>query len=52
MGKPTHDARLVALMLEHGVTHLLTFNSGDFNRYQEIGVIDPADPATFPAPAP
>lgn len=42
-GKPTHDARLVAAMLRHGVTHLLTFNVGDFNRYAEITAIDPSN---------
>ena len=27
-----HDARLVAAMLVHGLTHILTFNTKDFNR--------------------
>lgn len=42
-GKPSHDARLVAAMLVHGVTHLLTFNDGDFKRYSEIIVVNPQD---------
>lgn len=41
IGKPCHDARLVALMLAHGVTHLLTLNPSDFARYSEITVLTP-----------
>jgi predicted nucleic acid-binding protein len=40
-GKRVHDARLVAVMLAHGVTHLLTFNPGDFSSIGEIEVIHP-----------
>jgi predicted nucleic acid-binding protein len=40
-GKQTHDARLVAAMLRHGLTHMLSFNVHDFQRYSEISVIDP-----------
>jgi predicted nucleic acid-binding protein len=29
-GKPTHDARLVAVMQVHGLTSILTFNPSDF----------------------
>ena len=32
-GKQVHDANLVATMLAHGVTRLLTFNAGDFRRF-------------------
>ena len=32
-GKKVHDARLVAMLTTHGVTHLLTFNVGDFRPY-------------------
>lgn len=42
-GKEVHDARLVAAMLSHGVTHLLTFNTDDFKRYTQITVINPVD---------
>jgi predicted nucleic acid-binding protein len=42
MGKNAHDARLVAAMAVHGITHLLTFNSGDFTRYPGIVVLEPA----------
>ncbi len=42
-GVQVHDARLVAAMLVHDVTHILTFNMQDFTRYasEEIIVIDP-----------
>ena len=41
-GKPSHDARYVAAMLAHGVTHILTFNDADFRRFPEITVLTPA----------
>lgn len=40
-GKQVHDARLVAAMLRHAVSHLLTFNAADFARYSEITVVEP-----------
>lgn len=40
-GKKTHDARLIAAMNVHGVTHILTFNIKDFERYPGIIAIDP-----------
>jgi predicted nucleic acid-binding protein len=40
-GRQAHDARLVAVMLAHQVSHLLTFNVNDFVRYPEITVVDP-----------
>jgi predicted nucleic acid-binding protein len=42
LGKNAHDARLVAAMRVHGVTHLLTFNDGDFRRFAGITVLTPA----------
>jgi predicted nucleic acid-binding protein len=39
-----HDARLVAAMLVHGLTHILTFNTRDFVRYSEITAVDPTMP--------
>ncbi len=42
-GKQAHDARIAALMLAHGVTHILTFNTGDFTRYQGITAVSPTD---------
>ncbi len=40
-GKNAHDARLVAAMVRHGLTHILTFNADDFHRYSEIEVVTP-----------
>jgi len=40
-GKATHDTRLGAAMLRHGLTHLLTFDADDFARFHEIIVIAP-----------
>ncbi len=40
-GKPAHDARYVAAMNTHGVTHILTFNGKDFARYPHITALDP-----------
>ncbi len=42
-GKNAHDARLVAAMLRHGITSLLTFNGQDFRRFSEITVLDPSE---------
>lgn len=41
-GVNVHDARLVAAMMVHGLTHILTFNTRDFARYSEITAVDPA----------
>lgn len=37
VGKQVHDARLVAVCHAHGVTHLLSFNVGHFNRMAGVG---------------
>ena len=42
-GVRVHDARLVAAMRVHGISHLLTFDDGDFKRYREITVMTPAN---------
>jgi predicted nucleic acid-binding protein len=42
-GKSTHDARLVALMIEEDIRTLLTFNDAHFARYSEITVLNPFD---------
>ena len=43
-GVNVHDARLVAVMLVHGLSHILTFNVNDFHRYSsEITIINPND---------
>ena len=43
MGKQAHDARLAALMLAHGVIHILTLNVSDFARYQGIVPVSPSE---------
>src|SRR3954454_13412617 len=42
-GKNSHDARLVAAMLQHGQTTLLTFNRADFMRFTSIAMLTPDD---------
>ncbi len=37
-GMRVHDARLVAAMLAHGLTHILTFHVKDFQRYVPLGI--------------
>jgi predicted nucleic acid-binding protein len=41
-GKTAHDARIVAAMVVHGITQLLTFNASDFKRFSDIVVLTPA----------
>lgn len=43
IGVQVHDARLVAAMAIHGVTHLLTLDTHDFVRYPNITVIHPRE---------
>ncbi len=45
-GAASHDARYVALMLAHGLTHILTFNGSDFTRYTPEGIVV-VDPQTI-----
>jgi len=44
-GKPTHDARLLAVALVYGVQNLLTFNGSDFLRFATLApsvtIVDP-----------
>lgn len=51
IGKSTHDARLVAAMIVHGVDRLLTFHRADFARYTSIIVLSPQD-VIAPPPTP
>jgi predicted nucleic acid-binding protein len=41
-GVQVHDARLVACMKAHGITHMLTLNGRDFVRYKEITAVHPS----------
>lgn len=45
-GVQVHDARLVAAMRIHSVTHILTFNVIDFVRYAALGIVA-VDPLTL-----
>ena len=38
-GVQVHDARIVAAMIVHNVTHVLTFNTADFVRYAPINIV-------------
>ncbi len=40
-GKNAHDAHLVAVMNVNRVDKILTFDTADFTRFQEIQVLDP-----------
>ena len=40
-GVAAHDARLVAAMIVHGISNLLTFNTVDFSRYNGLTVWHP-----------
>jgi predicted nucleic acid-binding protein len=42
VGVHVHDARLVAGMYVHGITHVLTLNPQDFARYPGITVVHPS----------
>lgn len=44
-GVRVHDARIVAAMLVHQVTHILTFNTSNFVRYSSLGIVA-VDPKT------
>jgi predicted nucleic acid-binding protein len=35
-GRQVHDANIVATMLAHGETRLLTFNDADFRRFSSV----------------
>jgi len=43
VGRQVFDARLVAVMQAHGISHLLTLDSTDFKRYSAITVLQPSD---------
>lgn len=41
IGRRVHDVRIVAVMLTHTITHLLTFNDDDFRAFTMITVVTP-----------
>jgi predicted nucleic acid-binding protein len=47
-GKRSHDVRLVALMIQHRVSKLLTFNDADFHHFTEIETLNPFDVLAIP----
>jgi predicted nucleic acid-binding protein len=47
-GVQVHDARLVAWMAAHGITHIVTLNGTDFTRYPGIVPLAPADILAVP----
>jgi predicted nucleic acid-binding protein len=48
MGVQVHDARLVAFLEVHGLTHLFTLNPADFARYPAVTAITPSSVITSP----
>ncbi len=40
-GVQVHDARLVAVMKDHGIRQILTFNTADFQRYSAVVPVHP-----------
>ena len=42
LGKNVHDARIAAQMNVHQIGNLLTFNTRDFQRFNEIKAIEPS----------
>lgn len=47
-GKRTHDARLAALVVSHGLQQLLTFNTSDFPRSWGVEAAHPREFVTTP----
>ena len=42
-GKRTHDVRIVAVMLTHKISHVLTLNPNDFKNFSEITTVRPQE---------
>jgi predicted nucleic acid-binding protein len=43
MGVNVHDTKLVAAMTVYKISHILTFNTKDFQRFHDIVVVDPSE---------
>ena len=43
IGVQVHDARIAAAMQVHEISRILTYNPRDFNRYEGITTVHPAD---------
>ena len=48
-GRQVHDARLAALMRGNGISHVLTFDTHDFERYPGVTPIHPSRLPSYPA---
>ena len=48
-GRQVHDANIVATMLTHGVTRLLTENVKDFKRFADLITVLPLGGVDWPA---
>ena len=46
LGKNSHDTRIVAAMMVHRISKILTFNADDFRRFSDITVLTPTDVLT------
>jgi predicted nucleic acid-binding protein len=42
-GKPSHDARIAAAMMVHGIRRVLTFDRSGFSRFPDIQAVHPAE---------
>lgn len=51
-GVQVHDARIAALMLANGISHILTYNGRDFTRFPGISALSPADVVAGTVPRP
>lgn len=49
LGRNVHDARLAAVMLVYGITHILTLNGQHFKRFPGLTVIAPTDVTSLAA---
>jgi predicted nucleic acid-binding protein len=47
-GKRAHDVRLLALMIQHRVPKLPSFNDADFHLFREIETLNPFDVMAIP----
>ncbi|MEB3227926.1 MAG: PIN domain-containing protein [Synechocystis sp.] len=47
-GKKTHDARIVAIMLATGISHILTLNPDDFIGIPSISIVHPQEIKIIP----
>ena len=41
LGKPAHDARLIAVAEANGISQLVTLNGGHFQRFENMHIIEP-----------